>query len=252
MDIAARSIRTKDGELRRRYWAFGLAAAALPPPRTNTYEKEIAMAQAAFVYTELQISVPFADAPWQRISDAIRQQQGFVSKTWLSGVGNNSVGGLYSFDSIENAQAFVTGYFPNEAQSLGVAQTTRIFDAALVADASLDMASPHFGAAPKQAPGAFVYTEVQINVPFEKAPWRDRNPVLRQQPGLLSKLWLSGLHGNTLGGLDAFDTVENAQAFAIEAFPKTAAKMNAAFYTRVFDANATEAASRSLNSPYYA
>jgi hypothetical protein len=54
-----------------------------------------------------------------------------------------------------------------------------------------------------------------------------------------------------LGGLDAFDTVENALDFALNDFPKTAAAMNAAFYTRVFDARVTEAASRGLNSPYY-
>ncbi len=75
--------------------------------------------------------------------------------------------------------------------------------------------------------------------------------MLKQQKGLISKLWLSGLHTNTLGGVDAFDTIENALAFAIDDFPKTTAKMNAAYYTRVFDANATEAASRGLNSPYY-
>jgi hypothetical protein len=111
--------------------------------------------------------------------------------------------------------------------------------------------SPHFGAKVARKPGAFVYTEVQVNVPFEKAPWQSRNPVLKQQPGLLAKTWLSGLHTNTLGGIDAFDTIENAKAFALEAFPETAAKMNAAFYTRVFDADITEEASRQMNSPYY-
>jgi hypothetical protein len=40
-------------------------------------------------------------------------------------------------------------------------------------------------------------------------------------------------------------------AFAVDDFPKTAAKLNAAFYTRVFDASVAEAASRGLNSPYY-
>lgn len=39
--------------------------------------------------------------------------------------------------------------------------------------------------------------------------------------------------------------------FAINEFPKTAAAMNAAFYTRIFDARATEDASRDLRSPYY-
>lgn len=97
---------------------------------------------------------------------------------------------------------------------------------------------------------AFVYTEVQVAVPFGNAPWRDRNPVLREQKGLLSKVWLSGHTTNTLGGFDAFNTVENVLDFAINDFPKTAATMNAAFYTRVFDARITEDASRGLNSPY--
>lgn len=210
------------------------------------------MTVKAFVYTELQISVPFSDAPWRDVSDTIREQPGFIGKTWLSGTGNNSVGGFYSFDSVENAQKFVTGYFPGEARKFGVAHNTRVFDAAPVKLASEGLESPHFGAKPAQDPGAFVYTEVQVNVPFENAPWRDRNPVLKQQPGFLAKTWLSGLHTNTLGGFDAFDTLENAQAFALDAFPQTAAKMNAAFYTRVFDANVTAEASRYLNSPFYA
>lgn len=209
------------------------------------------MSVKAFVYTELQISVPFSEAPWQEISNSIKQQPGFINKTWLSGVGNNSVGGLYSFDSLENAQKFVTDYFPGEARKFGVAHTTRIFDAPIAGDASKGMNSPHFGGNPTTEPGAFVYTELQVNVPFETAPWQDRNLVLKQQPGLITKTWLSGIHTNSIGGLDAFDTLENAKSFAIDIFPQVAAKQNAAFYARVFDASATEAASRYLNSPYY-
>ncbi len=209
------------------------------------------MLPKAFVYTELQISLPFTDAPWLEISQKIQQQPGFISKTWLAGYGNNSIGGLYSFESIEAAQSFVTGYFPGEARDLGVAHNTRIFDADLVREASEDINSPHYGIKLVQKPEAFVYTEVQINVPFEKAPWRDRNPILKQQPGLVAKTWLSGLKTNTLGGLDAFDSIEHAQSFALNDFPAAAAKMNAAFYTRVFDADMTEEASRYLNSPFY-
>lgn len=209
------------------------------------------MIPKAFVYSELQISVPFDKVPWQELNGQIANEPGFLNKTWFSGVGNNSVGGIYSFDSVEAAQHYCTSFFPAVAKKFGVAQTTRVFDAGVVADASRDIGSPHFGAVPARSPGAFVYTEVQVNVPFEKAPWQDRNPVLKQQNGLISKLWLSGFNTNTLGGVDAFDTVENAQAFAVDDFPKTAAKLNAAFYTRVFDANLAEAASRGLHSPYY-
>jgi len=205
----------------------------------------------AFVYTELQISVPFGKAPWQTVNRHLMRQPGLLNKTWLAGAGNDSLGGFYAFDSIENAQRFVTDYFPTEAKNLGAAQTTRIFDAVVVEEASRDLGSPYFGIAPTQNPGAFVYTEVQVSVPFDKAPWRKRNPVLKQQPGLLAKTWLSGLHTHTLGGIDVFDSVEHARRFALEDFPKTAKRLNAAFYTRVFDANITERASRQMRSPYY-
>ncbi len=209
------------------------------------------MSAKAFVYTELQISVPFADAPWRDVNASLRVQPGLLNKTWLAGVANNSLGGLYVFDSVENAQKFVTGYFPGEAAKFGAPQTTRIFDAEIVKEASRDINSPHFGAVLSQKPGAFLYTEVQISVPFEKAPWKARNPVLKEAPGLLAKTWLSGLHSNSLGGLDAFDTVENATAFALNEFPKTALALNAAFTTRVFDAAVVEEASRQLRSPFF-
>ena len=236
--------------------AAGIFSTAFANPisvaKAATIQKDALMQTKAFVYTEVQISVPFTEAPWREVNQAIKKQPGFINKTWFSGVNNNSLGGIYAFDSIENAQKFVTGYFPEEAAGFGAAHNTRIFDAMIVKAASKDMGSPHFGIDPWKKPGAFVYTEVQVNVPFEKAPWPDRNPILKQQPGLIAKTWLSGLHTNTLGGVDAFDTVENAQIFALQDFPKTAAKMNAAFYTRVFDASVTEEASRDMHSPFYA
>ncbi len=205
----------------------------------------------AFVYTELQISVPFNDAPWKDINRAVKQQSGFLNKTWLSGIGNNSVGGLYTFDSIENAQKFVTGYFPGETREIGAPHTSRIFNADIVQEASMDMNSVHFGSEIKQKPIAFVYTEVQLNIPFDAAPWADMNPVLKQQPGFLAKTWLSGLHTNSAGGLYAFDTVENARKFALDYFPTEAAQLNAAFTTRVFDTSIVEEASREMNSPFF-
>ena len=98
---------------------------------------------------------------------------------------------------------------------------------------------------------AFVYTELQISAPFNEAPWQQINAEIRQQPGLLSKTWLSGVSSATPGGFYAFDTVENARRFAIDYFPTEAASLNAAFYTRVFDAAASAEASRDMNSPFY-
>ncbi|MDN4500985.1 YdhR family protein [Alteromonadaceae bacterium BrNp21-10] len=215
--------------------------------------KENSMKPKAYVYTELQMSIPFKDVPWQQIDGTIKEQPGFMNKTWLSGVGNQSGGGLYAFDSIENAQKFVTGYFPEEARGFGVAQTTKIFDADATEEASRDMNSMHYDGKMNGKPGAFVYTEVQVHaVPFNTAaPWRTLNPTLKQQPGIMSKTWLSGLHTGTPGGFYAFDTIENAQKFVVDYFPTEAAALNAAYTTSVFDANATEAASRDMNSPFY-
>ncbi len=209
------------------------------------------MTAKAFVYTELQNSVPFEDSPWRDINASLQDQPGLLNKTWLSGVGSGSLGGFYAFDSVENALKFAASDFPAAAAEYGLPQTTRIFDAEIVAAASQDIGSPHFGATPALNPGAFLYTEVQVSVPFEKAPWRARNPVLKEAPGLIAKTWLSGLNTNTIGGIDVFDTVENATAFAIREFPKTAAGMNAAFTTRVFDGKIVEEASRQMRSPYY-
>lgn len=231
--------------------AVGLTARNAAAPAQSNQKENQTMPTNAFVYTELQASVPFTDVPWEKLNAAIAAQPGFVDKTWLSGLGTHSVGGLYSFASVDDALLYCTEFFPALARDFGVAQTTRVFDNQATAEASAAMDAPHFGGKITTEPGAFVYTEVQVAVPFENAPWRDRNPVLREQKGLLSKVWLSGHNTNSLGGLDAFDTVENALDFALNDFPKTAATMNAAFYTRVFDARVTEAASRGLNSPYY-
>jgi hypothetical protein len=205
----------------------------------------------AFVYTVLQISTPFALAPWQEINKALDRQPGLENKTWLAGVGGNSIGGFYQFNAVDHAQQFVTKYFPSEAARFGVAQTSRIFDGSVVADASIEMNSVHFGGKLAQKPQAFVYTEVQISVPFQQAPWKRINATLKQQPGILSKTWLSGINTQTPGGLYAFDTMDNALKFTTLYFPTEAAGLNAAFTTRVFDAAVVEEASRQLRSPFF-
>lgn len=206
----------------------------------------------AFIYTELQTAIRFEDAPWQAINQQLKQQRGILNKTWLAGVNSSSIGGFYAFETLESAQAFVTDYFPSEAGALGFAQRTLLFDASATSEASKHMNSAHFGGDVFEQPGAFVYTEVQVSaLPFEKAPWRTLNPILKKQTGLLSKTWLSGLHTGTVGGLYAFDTIDNARRFALEYFPTEAASLNAAFTTRIFDARVVAAASREMQSPFY-
>jgi len=205
----------------------------------------------AFVYTELQISEPFTEAVWRDGNPALLRQPGLRSKTWLAGIGAQSFGGLYEFDGLENARRFVIDYFPAAARKRGVPQTTRLFDGDVVEAASRDLGSVHFGRKLEVKPGAFVYTEVQIGVPFDQAPWREMNPILKSQPGLLAKTWLAGVHTRSLGGIYAFDTIDNARRFALDYFPTEAARFEVAYTTRLFDASVVEAASRPMHSPFF-
>lgn len=145
----------------------------------------------------------------------------------------------------------MTGYFPTEARKHGVAQTTRVFDGDVVEEASRFLNSMHFGGTLGIEPGAFVYTEAQISAPFAQAPWRDMNPVLKAQPGLLHKTWLSGVHTHSVGGFYAFDTIENATRFALDYFPTETSGLDVAYTTRLFDASLVKDASRPLNSPFF-
>ncbi len=98
----------------------------------------------AFVYTEVQIAVPFSEIPWKGVNQNLLSVKGLIRKTWLSGVGSNSVGGLYEFNSLENAQDFSWNIFPSEARQLGASFTTKIFDGDITEEASIAMKSPHY------------------------------------------------------------------------------------------------------------
>ncbi len=209
------------------------------------------MSTRAFVYGELQISRPFSEVDWREATPVLLRQPGLRNKTWLSGVHNQSVGGLYEFDSIESAKNFVTTYYPERARQLGVAQTTRVMDGDVVEEASKYLNSMHFGGKLGTPPRAFVYTEAQISAPFDQAPWRTMNPILKAQPGLLHKTWMSGVHTGSVGGFYAFDSLANATRFVTDYFPTETAGLNVAYTTRLFDATGTEAASRALRSPFF-
>jgi hypothetical protein len=204
-----------------------------------------------FLYTELQVSLPFATAPWPARNAVLRDQPGLVNKTWLAGIGTHSLGGFYEFESLDAARRFAIEEVPATARRLGVAQTTRLFDGTVVEEASRALNSLHFGGTLAQEPGAFVYTEAQIAAPFDQAPWRQMNPVLKAQPGLLHKTWLSGVLTGSVGGFYAFDSVANATRFVTDYFPTEAAGLGVAYTTRLFDAAVVAEASRGLHSPFF-
>lgn len=110
-------------------------------PTTNQPKK-------VFLYTEVQLAIPFEQVPWKQLNPLLQQQPGLLNKTWLSGYQNHSVGGIYEFDGIENARNFAENYFPTEAKKLGATFTIRIFDGDVTEEASRDMKSVHY---PKNA-----------------------------------------------------------------------------------------------------
>ena len=187
------------------------------------------MTGKAFVYTELQVSVPFTPEIWQGANPVLLRQPGLQNKTWLSGIGAQTTGGLYEFDSIENARRFVVEYFPARARARGVAQTTRVFDGSVVEEASRYLNSMHFDGTLGSKPGAFVYTEAQISAPFDQAPWRAMNPILKAQPGLLHKTWLSGVQTNSVGGFTLSIRSKTRPASSPTTFPTETAALNIAY-----------------------
>jgi hypothetical protein len=205
----------------------------------------------AFVYTELHATLPFTLIPWAERNAQLAAVPGLRSKTWLSGVGSPAIGGLYEFDDEDRARAFLTGAVPATSRALGVSLTTRLFDGDVVAEASRQSRSAHFGAKVTTEPGAFVYAEAQLALPFDHAPWRWMTPMVMEQPGFLHLTWLSGVQTQSIGGFYAFDTLQNATEFCTDFFPGLTGPMGVAHTTRLFDAAPTVGASRGLNSPFF-
>ncbi|MDM8016240.1 MAG: YdhR family protein [Rhizobium sp.] len=98
-----------------------------------------------FLYAEFQNSVPFTEAVWKEANVLMQEVPGLLTKTWLSGVGNSSVGGFYSFDSVESADAYARGLLSEFAKASNASLTVKLFDGDVVATASRSMQSPFYG-----------------------------------------------------------------------------------------------------------
>ena len=98
-----------------------------------------------FLYGEFQMAAPtFTKDMWGPVNAELKGVKGLVRKTWLHGIGTNTGGGFYEFDSIENARAFATGLYAEQAKLLGASLTVKLFDGDAVEEASRDMKSPHY------------------------------------------------------------------------------------------------------------
>jgi hypothetical protein len=208
-----------------------------------------------FLYAEVQTSVPFSQAPWQQFNPAMKREPGLRRKTWLSGLATQTVGGLYEFDTLDNARAYVKNYLRGEADAVGGVGSlaTMFYDAAVTEAASRDMASPWLVGLnqPRAAGRVFMKNDMHWDMPFDQVPWQKLNPLLKQQPGLITKQWLSGVSTNTVSGFYEFASKQDALAFAYGMFADECRKAGVTSNIKLFDADIVEAASRDMSSPYY-
>ncbi|PSL46292.1 hypothetical protein CLV51_103270 [Chitinophaga niastensis] len=98
-----------------------------------------------FLYGEFQTAVhPFTKEIWEVVNAQLKNVKGLIRKTWLVGIGTHTVGGFYEFDSVENARAFATGLYAEQAAYVNASLTVKLFDGDVAEEASRDMHSPHY------------------------------------------------------------------------------------------------------------
>lgn len=97
-----------------------------------------------FLYAEYQASVPFDQIDYAEVNKQMQTFPGLKSKTWLSGMNTNSVGGFYEFDSLENAQNYIDNLLQPFAKKVGGNLSVRLFDGEVVKEASEGMGSPFY------------------------------------------------------------------------------------------------------------
>ncbi|MCJ8280696.1 MAG: YdhR family protein [Rivularia sp. ALOHA_DT_140] len=102
------------------------------------------MSAKIFVYAEYQVSISFNQIDWKSINVEMKTFPGLKSKTWLSGVNTNTVGGFYEFDSVENAQNYIDKLLIPFASRVNGNLSVKIFDGDITGEANIGMNSPFY------------------------------------------------------------------------------------------------------------
>ncbi|QLE56197.1 YdhR family protein [Nostoc sp. TCL26-01] len=97
-----------------------------------------------FIYAEYQVSVPFTEIDWVPINAEMKKFAGLISKTWLSGINTNTVGGFYEFDSLKNAQNYIDGLLIPFTKQINGTLSVKLFDGIVTKEASADIGSPFY------------------------------------------------------------------------------------------------------------
>ena len=101
-------------------------------------------AHKIFLYAEYQVSVPFDQIDWESINPKMMKFEGLKSKTWLSGVNNQTVGGFYEFSSQDSAQKYIDELLIPFSHQIKGSLSVKLFNGDVVAAASKDMNSPFY------------------------------------------------------------------------------------------------------------
>lgn len=97
-----------------------------------------------FLYAEYQVSIPYDQIDWQPINVEMKKFAGLKSKTWLSGLNNQTIGGFYEFDSVENAQKYIDGLLIPFAKQINGNLSVKLFDGDITEAANIGMNSPFY------------------------------------------------------------------------------------------------------------
>ena len=100
--------------------------------------------EVVYLYVEYPVSIPFEKFPWSDANPRMKQYDGLISKTWLSGLDNNTVGGFYEFDNRDNAQNYIDNHLIALGKQLGVEGTYKMYSKSATKNASIGMNSPYW------------------------------------------------------------------------------------------------------------
>ena len=99
---------------------------------------------AVFLYVELGQAKFFKDVDWKEINHGMKQYDGLLSKTYLQGLDDQSLGGFYHFDCRMNAEKYIAGFLKPLAKRSNITLTCKLFETNLTREASKEMNSPFF------------------------------------------------------------------------------------------------------------
>ena len=98
-----------------------------------------------YLHVEFPTFIPMDELDWKQINVEMRKYQGLISKTWLSGINNDTVGGFYEFETKENAENYVENYLKKiTEETLNVKGKYTIYSKDATKKQSIEMNSPYF------------------------------------------------------------------------------------------------------------